>query len=337
MCLDLIIFLIPLSLLLAALPYIWGITAPFIIGGLLYFLAKPLNKIFLEKSFPKGLCAFLSLGIISILLFFFLRFVGGKIFQELYAFTQNPPQIYSRAIEGASAKITGIIEKTQSQSTFLSSFVPSLSKVLSEEMAKIVSYISNLLISFAKTLPSLFISAFASIFTTFFLLKDGESIFAFFRKFFGSKLYNGFLAMKQTFLSVAALYLKAQFIIGLIIFSILLLGFLLLRVKYAFVLALLTALLDAVPVFGTGTILIPMALFNFLTQNNSLGWGLCVLYGITLLSRQLCEPKILGKTLGVHPLLAVFSLYAGMKLFGVFGLIFGPFFAIFLKILLFRE
>ncbi len=299
-------------------------------------MAKPLNNIFLKQKLPKSLSAFLSLGIISVAVFVFLRFVGGKIFQELYSFTQNPPQIYYDAIDSASKKISAFMNMKPHESVF-GSFVPGISDAVSGQIGKIVSSVSELLLDFVKSIPGLFIAAFAAIFTTYFLLKEGDGIFAFFRKFFGDKVYNGFSKFKQTFFLVAAKYIKAQLLIGAIIFMVLLAGFLILQVNYAFVLALLTALVDAVPVFGTGTILIPMAVFNFLTGNATLGWGLFLLYGITLLTRQLCEPKILGKTLGIHPLLAVFALYAGMKLFGVFGLIFGPFFAIFLKILLFPE
>ena len=80
-----------------------------------------------------------------------------------------------------------------------------------------------------------------------------------------------------------------------------------------------------------------MSLFYFLSGKASLGWGLLLLYGIALLTRQLCEPKIIGKELGIHPLATIFALYTGMKLFGVFGLILGPLAAIFIKSIIFPE
>ncbi|MBQ2889232.1 MAG: AI-2E family transporter, partial [Clostridia bacterium] len=96
-----------------------------------------------------------------------------------------------------------------------------------------------------------------------------------------------------------------------------------------------TALVDAVPVFGTGAILIPMAIFNFLAEKTSLAWGILILYGTALLARQLCEPKIVGKKLGIHPLATIFSIYVGMKLFGVLGLVLAPITTVFLKLLFF--
>ena len=99
----------------------------------------------------------------------------------------------------------------------------------------------------------------------------------------------------------------------------------------------MTALVDVIPVFGTGTVLIPIAVFSFLTADKALGWGLLVLYGITLLVRQLCEPKIIGKSLGIHPLATIFAIYTGLKLFGVWGLICGPICAILIKNLVFSK
>ena len=324
-------------LLFMALPWLLKIFAPFIFGGVLYFAASPLNKALKNHHIPSLLSALLSLLIISGGIFLILKIIGGKIFDELYSFTRNPPLLYTSVINSAAGKISALT-KTLNVNTPLSDTVfPMLTEALKNLASSAVSRISEFLIAFAKKLPSVFIASFASVFTGFFMLKDGDKIFPLLKKFFGSKVYGGFLKFKETFFSVFASYIKAQLIIEGIIFAVLLGGFLFLKVGYAFVLSLITAIVDAVPVFGTGTVLLPLSLFFFLTNEATLGWGILVLYGITLLTRQLCEPKILGNSLGIHPLITVFSLYAGMKILGVFGLILGPFLAIFIKILLFSS
>ena len=126
-------------------------------------------------------------------------------------------------------------------------------------------------------------------------------------------------------------YLKAQLIIEGILFTVLFLGFTFLQLRYALLLAFFAALVDAFPILGTGTILVPLSVFYFLTDNPATGWGLLVLYGVAILTRQLCEPKIIGSKLGIHPLITIFSIFAGMKLFGFWGLIFGPMAAILVK------
>ena len=336
MCIDLIIFLVPVSIVVFSLPYILNLLMPFIAGLFLYFLANPLNKFLLRQKLPPTVAAFLSLGIISAIVFFLLRYIGGKIFEELISFTQNPPQFYYSAVNSATQTLTDLMNRTHiTDISFSDSVIPGLSDALSGQVAKLIANISEFVINFAKSIPAFLIASFAAVFTTFFLLKENESIFSFFQKFFGEKACTGFIKFKNTFLSVLSSYLRAQLIIGGIIFLILIAGFLFLKVNYAFVLALITSLVDAVPVLGTGTVLIPMSVFYFLTKSTASGWGILILYGITLLARQICEPKILGKTFGIHPLLAIFSIYVGMKIFGVVGLILGPFVAIFIKILLF--
>ncbi len=338
MCLDLIIFLIPLSLIIISFPYVLRLLAPFIAGLFLYFAANPLNRILKTREIPRSFCALISLFTITLIVLVILRFVGEKIFIELYSLTENPPKFYTSAIDGVVRGIKTVAHKFNIKDvSAFESFLPGFYSALQEQIGGIVSGISQFLINFAKGIPSLFIASFAAVFTAFFLLRDNDKIVDFSCRFFGEKFCKGCFRLKDTFFSVAASYLKAQLILVGIVFVVLLSGFLLLKVKYAFLLAILTALVDAVPVFGTGTVLLPMALFNFLSGNSSLGWGILVLYGVTLIVRQFCEPKILGKSLGIHPLLTVFSLYVGMKLFGIPGLILGPFFAIFAKILIFPQ
>lgn len=330
MCLDAIIFFIPLAVGLFFLPKVLSILAPFIAGMFLYFTANPLNKLLQKHGLPPFAGAFLSLGIISAIVFFVLKFTGEKIFTELVSFTQNPPEIYYSAINNATEKVSSFISNANS-------IIPDLSDLISKGLAKLISFASQFIINFAKAVPAFLLSAFTAVFTAFFLLKDEEKICALSINFFGNKVCDSFVKFKNTFLKTASAYLKAQLIIMSVIFLILLAGFMILKIQYVFVLAIITALVDAVPVLGTGTVLIPMSVFYFLSENSPVGWGLLILYGITLLARQLCEPKILGKAFGIHPLAALFSIVAGLKLFGIAGLIFGPFFAIFIKILLFQS
>lgn len=320
-----------------ALPWIFKISAPFIFGTFLYFTANPLNKALKKHNIPSFLSALFSLLIISGGIFLVIKFIGGKIFDELYSFTQNPPLLYASVINSTAGKISDLAQKLNVGKTVSDTVFPMMAEALKNLVSSAVSRISEFLLSFAKTLPSVFIASFASVFTGFFLLKDGDKIFPSLKKFFGNKTYGGFLKIKETFFSVFTSYLKAQLIIEGIVFIVLLAGFLILKINYAFILSLITAIVDAVPILGTGTVLFPVSAFFFLSGNSSAGWGVLILYGITLLTRQLCEPKILGNSLGIHPLVTVFALYAGMKLLGVFGLILGPFLAIFLKILIFSS
>ena len=119
-------------------------------------------------------------------------------------------------------------------------------------------------------------------------------------------------------------YLKAYSLLFLFTFSQLFIGFALLRERYAFLLALITALIDVLPILGTGTVLIPWALWRFLTGHLAGAVGLLVLYAVITLSRQLLEPKLLGAKMGLPPLFTLIALYGGLKLFGLWGMILMP-------------
>ena len=123
----------------------------------------------------------------------------------------------------------------------------------------------------------------------------------------------------------------------LITFSLLLIGFLVLGIKYALILSFICAIVDILPILGVGSVLIPFAIIEFAKGNLKLGIGLVVLYLIITVSRQIIEPKIIGAKIGIHPLLTLFSMYLGLSLFGVFGIILGPFTVLILKAVLLPE
>ena len=119
-------------------------------------------------------------------------------------------------------------------------------------------------------------------------------------------------------------WFKAQLKLTALTGGILLVGFLLLKVPHAPIWAMLIALVDAVPILGTGTVLLPWALINFLQGASLQGVGLLCLYALTLLTRTVLEPRLVGKQLGLDPLLTLMALYLGYRFWGVFGMLLAP-------------
>lgn len=126
-------------------------------------------------------------------------------------------------------------------------------------------------------------------------------------------------------------WLRAQGLLMLVTFGELTVGFLILQVDLALLLAALVALVDALPVFGTGTVLLPWALFSLLSRDWKLAIGLTVLYGLVSAVRSLLEPRLVGQKAGLPPLAALFAMYVGFRALGVWGMILSPLAAIFLK------
>lgn len=121
-------------------------------------------------------------------------------------------------------------------------------------------------------------------------------------------------------------YLKAYGIIILVTFTELLAAFTILRLDYALLLAAAIAVVDILPVLGTGTVLLPWAMVClFVTRNMYLGVGLIIAFVIITVIREIIEPKIVGSYIGLHPLATMVSMFAGLKLFGVVGMLLVPF------------
>lgn len=140
--------------------------------------------------------------------------------------------------------------------------------------------------------------------------------------------------LQQTFTALgrirAALggWLKAQLKLSGITFCLALAGFLLLRIPQALLWATLVAIVDAFPILGTGTVLVPWSLISFLRGNRIRAFGLLGLYAAGAVIRSMTEPKLLGKQLGLDPLITLIALYAGFRLWGIPGMILSPLLAV---------
>jgi sporulation integral membrane protein YtvI len=123
-------------------------------------------------------------------------------------------------------------------------------------------------------------------------------------------------------------WLKAQLKLSVITFSVATSGLLLLRVPYAPLWSALIALVDAFPILGSGAILVPWSLVSFLQSDRLLAFGLLGLYATAAITRTVLEPRLVGKQLGLDPLVTLIALYAGFKLFGLLGMLFAPMLAV---------
>lgn len=167
--------------------------------------------------------------------------------------------------------------------------------------------------------------AFASVlfliimmYATLCMLKDYPRILG------NGGLAGGIRRVWEQIVRLLGVYLRAEGIIALV--QAVLCGIVLwvLKNPYFIILAMLIGIIDALPVLGSGTILIPWAVCQFLTGNLRMGVGLLALYLLCTLNRQLLEPRLLGQKLGMSTLLTLFFMYIGYRLFGIFGFVLGP-------------
>ncbi len=130
--------------------------------------------------------------------------------------------------------------------------------------------------------------------------------------------------VKRVSLGAFGGYLRAQLLLSLGVFGILLCGFLVTGQSYALLLALGFAILDFIPLIGSGTIMVPWAVIDLFLGNYGQAIELMVIWGLIVAFRRIAEPKVVGDQTGLSPILSLISIYVGMRLYGVVGMILCP-------------
>lgn len=182
----------------------------------------------------------------------------------------------------------------------------------------------------AKSVPSVLLAVVIGIIAWIFFTKDYRKIVNFIKLQLPDNHKNILSETKQVFSKTILKMLRAYGIIMFITFCELFLGFSILNLigvmnnNFAFIIAICIAIFDILPVAGSGGILIPWALISLIAGNMGQAIGLIVIYAIITVIRQYIEPKIVGSSLGVHPLVTLAGLYFGLKLFGFMGMFIVP-------------
>lgn len=189
----------------------------------------------------------------------------------------------------------------------------------------------NFAISIVVNFPTILIYIIITILSTFFMSCDSKYISESLEKYLPLKWLKKAEDISNGLFHSLGSYLKAQGILITITFCELLIGFSLFDVDYAVILAVTIAIIDALPILGTGTVLIPWGIVLLIMGNYTLGFCILGLYLFVLIVRQLIEPKIVGHQIGVYPLLTLIAMYTGVKFLGLFGVIVGPIVLIILK------
>ena len=199
---------------------------------------------------------------------------------------------------------------------------------LPQQLSRLVGTLSasgvHLMGSLMAALPQLVLFCVTTALALFFSISAYPTIVDFFRRQLRPERRKWVRGVKDHLLTTLAKWLRAQCILLLITFAQLLTGFLLLRQPYALLLAVITALIDALPVFGTGTILLPWAAVLFLVGNVPRAIALTALYAVITLVRSLNEPRIVAAQAGLPPLAALMAMYVGFRTLGVGGMVLLP-------------
>jgi len=299
--------------------------APFIIAFILSLILEPMIRI-LTRFLKMGrkLAALISLLFLLVTLGFLLTIVIIKLVNEIRSLAYMLPGYFSELYRNILILIDMGNDVYQWLPYEITSNIGNIISSVSNSLIKIANSIVSGAFSTVVLLPEVLVFTIVTILSTFFIASDREKIINFFKNQLPESWIKKIISIKEDMFNALFGYIRAQLILMSITFTELYIGLTIIGIRYTLLLAFLIAIIDALPVFGTGGILIPWAIYNFLTGDIKRGISLFVLYLIVLIIRQLIEPKILGHQIGVYPLLTLISMYVGLRLIGVFGLILGP-------------
>lgn len=261
-----------------------------------------------------------------------------NIENAVMSFVNNLPAFLSETLsESLNAIFTQIREYLAGQSTELTdSIAGSLGN--SFNVSWITTPLSGV-ISTAKQIPSILIAIVVTLVASCFMSSDYEEIIGFIKRQFPREKRKDLSRAKHLLKSTLTKMAKAYALIMTVTFTEMFLGLTVLRLlgifssNFTVIIAIVTAIVDIIPVLGTGTILIPWAAYSLIVGNYALAIGLAVIYAVITVIRQIVEPKLVAGQLGLSPVVTVSALYLGLKIFGVLGMIIAPILLTMLKVL----
>lgn len=324
--LNLLVWAVGIFLLCYFGPKLVWFFMPLVIGWIISMIANPLVR-FLERKVKivrKHSSMLIIIGTLALVVLAGYLAIS-RITEEVVSFVGNLPEMYQEV----SVDFQEVGDKLQ---IFFSRLPEGVQDWWAEVSTDFGSYASAVMSSigkptvqaagnFAMNLPSILISIIFAVLSAYFFIADRERILGFIRRHTPKGIQQKVDMIVGDFKHILGGYFKAQFKIMGIVALILFIGFLVLGVNYAVIFAILIAILDFLPFFGTGTALIPWALFKILTSDYKMAVGLLIIYGVSQLVRQLIQPKMVGDSVGLDPLMTLLFMFLGYRISGVLGMI----------------
>lgn len=317
-----VILLLAYAVLKYALPFLM----PFFVAFCIAFLLKPVIHWAQQKTrLGRKPVAVLLLITFYILVGLLLAVVGTRIALFFRDLVYLLPRLYDTVLAPALDQLQATVEGWVStlDPALTDGFAragESLSDALSSVASALSTWALGLVTGAAGSVPALLVKFFITIIASFFFVSDYYTITSFLTRQFSPKTRELIFKIERKCFGVLRSFVRAYAMLLSLTFVELFIGLSLLRVEYALLIALLTSIVDILPVLGTGTILIPWAVGSLILGDFPLGVGLLVLYGIITVVRQMLEPHVVGKQIGLYPLVTLLCMFVGTYLFGFWGL-----------------
>ena len=327
---DLVVLVIG-SMLLAYLffKHLFFYLLPFLIGWFVAFLMRPPAAYLSEKLKIKPRIIRL---ILTVLLYLVLL---GLLSLSVWLLSREVWELLAGLSEGNSsleAFISGLVGSGGFFGRLFGDFTDYVADALYRLGMSLLSSLGSALSSVVSAVPKVLFFLLVSVIASAYFAVGLEEINASVKRLLPRRAFEVVVRLKDGFFGAFLKYMRSYLLLLLITFLEMLLGLFLIRAPYPVIMAIVIALLDLLPVIGVGSVLIPWGIWSFFVGKTPFGIGLLVLFVAHTVLRQVIEPKIVGKNLGVHPLLTLIFIYVGYSLFGIVGLLLVPIFTVLINV-----
>ena len=281
------------------------------------------RRLRLRRAAGAGVCVITALGLLSAGLWALL----SRVFSEMRELAVRLPELIAQVsltLDGLYERLTAFL----GGAAWLGAARRGFSELLAALPGRLSSFALRAVSSLAAGAPGVLLFAVTAVIGAYFISASLPEIRAFLALQLSDGARERWARIKNGLRSTLWRWLRAQLIMTAIVFVCLTLAFWLLRLDYALLLSSVTALIDALPVLGAGTVLIPWAAYELLAGSPGLGVGLLLTYGAVTVLRSCIQAKLLGDQLGLHPLVSLAAIYIGWRACGVWGMILFPIIAI---------
>lgn len=307
--------------------YILPALVPFIIAFLIAALLQiPVKKLSGEVPKKKKWLSILFCFVFCFLVFGLVLFLGISLVKGAGDVVTSASSLYNDKIVPILGEISDRLESvTASVDVSISQKIESIFQELSQNLGQYITDFSvkavKIVSGGATKIPGIIVKIVITVVATFFMAADFDKIINFFKGFLPKEKEEYARNITEHVKKAIFTYIKSYVLLFLLTFLELSIGFLILRIPYPIILALCIAIFDILPVLGTGGILLPWAVILFIMGKYFLACDLLLLYIVITVIRNIAEPKLVGKHIGLHPLATLIAMFIGLRLLGIVGMI----------------
>ncbi len=314
---------------LLAFRFILPIMVPFIIAFIVAALMQlPLDRMRIKARPARKLASIILCAIFYIIVSIIVLILGSRLVSEAGDLIRAIPKLVSEVVPFFNRAFDELETTVAAYDAELATVIDQMATNTIRSITQAVTSFSGKALIFATSvatsIPGMIVSVVITIISTFFMAIDFDLILGFLKKLIPSSKKEIVDTGAKYAKSMIGIYIKSYALLFTLTFVELSIGFVLLRIPYAGLLALIISIFDLMPILGTGGILLPWALILVLMGNFKLAAGIAALYLIITFVRQTLEPKIVGAQIGLHPLATLIAMLLGLGLFGLVGLISFP-------------